>query len=206
MNVKVCGITRLQDAQVAADLGAWAIGFIFHRKSPRYISPDDAFRIGERLRPDLLKVGVFVDYPLDTLNEVVSRAGLDGAQLHGDESVEYAAAVDASLVVKVFRVGTGFDPDSVTSFSEHSILLDTYQKDLYGGTGEVVDWSVARSVGDRSSFILSGGLNPDNVAEGIRASRPAAVDVSSGVEVRPGIKDSGKLHEFFEAVLGAETL
>ncbi len=111
MKVKVCGIRRLDDALVAVDSGAWALGFIFHRASPRYITPGDAARIIERLPGEVLTVGVFVDYPIDELNDVVRQAGLGAAQLHGAESPEYSREVEASTIIKAFRVGDEFDVD-----------------------------------------------------------------------------------------------
>lgn len=204
MNVKVCGIRRLDDALLAVDSGAWALGFIFHRESPRYINPEDAARIIERLPGEVLTVGVFVDYPIDELNDVVRQAGLGAAQLHGAESPEYAREVEASTIIKAYRVGEAFDVDVLEPYQDCTILLDTYRPGQAGGTGETFDWEIARRVGEKAPVILAGGLGPDNVREAIRVARPQAVDVSSGVELAPGVKDPAAIRRLFEAVAKAE--
>jgi phosphoribosylanthranilate isomerase len=204
VNVKVCGIRRLDDALVAVDSGAWALGFIFHRASPRYVAPEDAAKIIERLPEEVLTVGVFVDYPVDELNEVVRQAGLGAAQLHGAESPEYAREVQASTVIKVFRVGEEFDVARLEPYEDCGILLDTYRSEQAGGTGETFDWEIARRVGEKAPVILAGGLGPDNVREAIRVARPQGVDVSSGVEVAPGVKDPAAIRRLFEEVARAE--
>ncbi len=200
MNVKVCGIRRLEDALVAVQTGAWALGFIFHRPSPRYISPEAAALIIERLPGGVLTVGVFVDYPVDELNEVVRRAGLAAAQLHGAESPEYAREVKAGTVIKAFRVGDEFDPSVVEPYRDCDLLLDSLRSGRAGGTGEAFDWEIARRVGEHAPVILAGGLNPENVREAIRTARPQGVDVSSGVEVSPGVKDPEAIRRFFEKI------
>ncbi len=203
MKVKVCGIRRLDDALVAVDSGAWALGFIFHRASPRYITPADAARIIERLPGEVLTVGVFVDYPIDELNDVVRQAGLGAAQLHGAESPEYAREVEASTIIKSFRVGDEFDVDRLEPYPDCTFLLDSYRPGQAGGTGETFDWEIARRVGEKAPVILAGGLGPDNVREAIRVARPQGVDVSSGVEVTPGVKDPAAIRRLFEQVAGA---
>ena len=203
MNVKVCGIRRLDDALVAVDSGAWALGFIFHRASPRYIDPEDAARIIERLPGEVLTVGVFVDYPIDELNDVVRQAGLGAAQLHGAESPEYARDVEASTIIKAFRVADAFDVDLLEPYQDCRFLLDTYRPGQAGGTGETFEWEIARRVGETTPVILAGGLGPDNVREAIRVARPQGVDVSSGVEVAPGVKDPAAIRRLFAAVAGA---
>ncbi len=203
MNVKVCGIRRLDDALVAVDSGAWALGFIFHRASPRYIDPEDAARIIERLPGEVLTVGVFVDYPIHELNDVVRRASLGAAQLHGAESPEYARDVEASTIIKAFRVADAFDVGLLEPYQNCSFLLDTYRPGQAGGTGETFEWEIARRVGETTPVILAGGLGPDNVREAIRVARPQGVDVSSGVEVAPGVKDPAAIRRLFAAVAGA---
>ena len=162
MNVKVCGIRRLDDALVAVDSGAWALGFIFHRASPRYIDPEDAARIIERLPGEVLTVGVFVDYPIDELNDVVRQAGLSAAQLHGAESPEYAREVEASTIIKAFRVGEEFDAEVLEPYQDCNFLLDTYRPEQAGGTGETFDWEIAKRVGEKAPVILAGGLAHEN--------------------------------------------
>jgi phosphoribosylanthranilate isomerase len=202
VKVKICGIRRLEDALVAVDAGAWALGFIFHRPSPRYIAPEEAAEIIERLPGPVLTVGVFVDYAIDELNEVVRQAGLGAAQLHGAESPAYARQVEASTVIKAFRVGEHFDVASIGSYDHCRILLDTYRADRAGGTGETFDWEIARRVGEKTPVILAGGLDPDNVREAIRIARPVGVDVSSGVETAPGVKSAAAIRRLFAAVVG----
>lgn len=205
MKVKICGISRYEDAVCALDAGAWALGFIFHRPSPRFLEPAEAARIVRRLPREVLTVGVFVDSPIEELNEIVREAGLRGAQLHGKESLEYANGVRAEVVVKAIRVDADFDPESARAFAGHSLLLDTYVPDAAGGTGKAFDWSIARRVGQIRPFILAGGLTPLNVGEAIDAARPEAIDVSSGVESTPGRKDKEKIAELFQAIELYET-
>ncbi|HVR73699.1 MAG TPA: phosphoribosylanthranilate isomerase [Planctomycetota bacterium] len=200
MKVKICGLRTLDDAEAALDLGAWALGFVFHRPSGRWIEPEAAAAIVKRLPREAITVGVFVDWPLDEVNRTVELVGLHGAQLHGAEDAEYARGVRASLVIKALHVGDGFDVGRVREFQGCRILLDTRHPAAPGGTGEVFDWSVARRAGDLAPIILAGGLRPENVEDALREARPDAIDVSSGVESTPGVKDPGKLRRLFEAI------
>jgi len=199
--VKICGIRRREDAELAVELGAWALGFIFHRASPRWIAPEDAAPIVRGIAGRALAVGVFVDWPLDDLNRIVAECGLSAAQLHGTESVEYCAGVRAGEVWKAFRVGGGFVPGVVEPFADCArVLLDTHRQDAAGGTGETFDWSLARRVAERRPIVLAGGIGPDNVARAIAEVGPESVDVSSGVEVAPGIKSEEKMRRLFAAL------
>jgi phosphoribosylanthranilate isomerase len=201
VKVKVCGITRLEDALVAVEEGAWALGFVFHRASPRWVELEAAARIVERLPASVLTVGVFVDRPLAEVNAAVAAAGLGAAQLHGGESPEFVAQVRAGEVWKAFRVGPGFDIESVKSFPARCrVLLDALDPARPGGTGTACDWTAARRVRELRPVILAGGLNAGNVEAALHAVGPEAVDVSSGVESSPGCKDPAKLREFFAAV------
>ena len=200
MKVKVCGMTRYEDARLALDLGAWAIGLVFHPPSPRAIAIEEAAELVARLPPDTLSVGVFVDEPLDRVNRAVERIGLKAVQLHGAETPEYAAAVKVDRVIKAFRVRTGFDDARIDDYPECLILLDAHVEGLPGGTGRPFEWDIARKAWERAPIILAGGLNPENVEDAIRTVRPMAVDVSSGVEARPGEKDPERMRRFFEAV------
>ena len=200
MNVKICGIRRYEDARAALDAGAWALGFIFYPLSKRFIEPEEAARITQRLPASALTVGVFVDAPLETVNATVEVAGLGGVQLHGSEDGAYAGAVEADLVIKAIRVGPAFDAESLRGYPECHILLDTHRPDAPGGTGEVFDWAIARRAGQVRPIILAGGLTPENVEEALRVARPAGLDVSTGLESAPGVKDRGKIARFFEAV------
>ena len=200
MKVKICGVRSYEDACQALDAGAWALGFIFHRPAKRYIEPEAVASIVKRLPEDALPIGVFVDYPLDELNAVVETAGLRGAQLHGDEDAAYAGEVKAEIVIKSLRVGPDFDPGRVRDFPAQRILLDTYHPQAAGGTGRTFDWSLACRAGELAPVILAGGIHPDNVVDSLRQARPDAIDVSSGVEKAPGIKDPAKILRLFEAI------
>lgn len=197
MLVKICGITRYDDARLALDLGAWAIGLIFYPPSPRAITPDRARALLAKLPRSTLAVGVFVDSPLEEVNEIAERIGLRGVQLHGGEPPEYAAAVKAEEVIVAFRVQPGFDPSQIREYRGRRILLDAYREGVPGGTGATFDWSVARAVQEKTPIILAGGLTPDNAAEAIRTVRPEGIDLSSGLESRPGEKDPEKLRRLF---------
>lgn len=200
--IKTCGMARYEDARLALDLGAWALGFIFHRPSPRAIEPDVAREIVRRLPSDTLTVGVFVDRPLQEIESTVEHVGLRGVQLHGRETPGEVAAVTADVVVKAFRVGEAFDPSVVDRYDCDYVLLDTYRKGLPGGTGETFDWTMARLVGERRPTIVAGGIGPQNVREAIRTACPHAIDVSSAVELSPGVKDAEKMRALFRVVGG----
>jgi phosphoribosylanthranilate isomerase len=200
VRVKICGITNLIDAQQAAELGAHALGFIFYRKSPRAVTPEKARHIISQLPPLVLTVGVFVDEDAATVREIASLAGLDWVQLHGSESPDYCRSL-GRRVIKGFRVQ---GPESLTQLTAYrnaaqALLLDTYKPGTPGGTGETFDWDLARQARKCGPIILAGGLTPANVAEAIRVADPQGVDVASGVEAAPGIKDPEKLRAFFEA-------
>jgi phosphoribosylanthranilate isomerase len=196
MLVKICGITRLEDAEAAVAAGAGAIGFVFWPKSPRFIDPHRARAIAAMLPPLVTAVGVFVNQPLDYVNGVASLVRLGAAQLHGDETPEFAARVSAP-VMKAVSPGDG----NVGAWPLRvRLLLDVHDPVARGGTGRTVDWSRAADIASQREVVLAGGLTPDNVAEAIARVRPYGIDVSSGVERAPGIKDHGRLRALFEAV------
>jgi phosphoribosylanthranilate isomerase len=176
------------------------VGFVFHRPSPRFIETREAADIVKKLPRTALTVGVFVDFELERLNEVVAAVGLRAAQLHGAEDPSYARAVRAEVVIKAVRVGEGFRPEAVLEYPAARILLDTHDAALPGGTGKAFDWTQARRVGELTPFILAGGLTPENVESALEAAQPEAIDVSSGVESAPGVKDRKKIARLFEAV------
>jgi phosphoribosylanthranilate isomerase len=200
VRVKICGITHLADALLAAELGAHALGFIFYAKSPRSIRPAEARAIIRRLPPFVATVGVFVDEEAAAVREIAAAAGLDWLQLHGSESPDYCRSL-GRRVIKGFRIR---GPESLLALPDYrdaaqALLLDTYKPGLPGGTGETFDWDLARRAQQHGPIILAGGLTPDNVARAVAAARPAAVDVASGVEAAPGKKDHEKLRRFFQA-------
>ncbi len=197
--VKVCGITNSEDALCAVGLGASALGFVFYKKSPRFIRPEDAGEIIRQIPPFVTKVGVFVNAGADYLREAKDVAGFDVYQLHGDETPEFCAAFGENYI-KAIRVKDAGSLDAIDLYDTDSFLFDAYSPDAYGGTGENFSWDVlSRRNLEHKFVILSGGLNSDNVREAIRAVNPYAVDVSSGVEGSPGIKDHLKLKRFMEA-------
>jgi phosphoribosylanthranilate isomerase len=201
VRVKICGITNLEDARLAADLGAHALGFIFYPKSPRSVAPDAAREIIRTLPPFVLTVGVFVDEEAGVVRDLATTVGLDWVQVHGSESPEYCKSL-GRRVIKGFRVKGEdiFEKLQQYQGAAQAFLLDAYKPGTPGGTGETFDWDLARRAGKYGPIILAGGLTTDNVAEAIRIARPTAVDVASGVEAAPGKKDPVRLREFFEAI------
>jgi len=196
MIVKICGITRLEDAEAAVAAGAGAIGFIFWPKSPRFIDPHRARAIAAALPPFVTAVGVFVNQPLAYVNGVASLVGLGAVQLHGDETPEFAATVTRPVMK---AVSIGRDEAQIWP-SRVRLLLDVHDPVARGGTGRTIDWAAAAGLAARREVVLAGGLTPDNVADAVARVRPFGIDVSSGVERAPGIKDHGRLKALFEAV------
>jgi phosphoribosylanthranilate isomerase len=202
--VKICGITNPEDAELAAELGAWAIGLIFHEPSPRSVDPDVAEVIGAEMRRRLEVVGVFVNEPLDRVAELAERCSLSILQLHGDEGPAYcreAARRTGAKVMKAVRVHDRADMRRANSFRTDYHLLDTYVAGLRGGTGQAFPWEIVDAHDRRTPVVLSGGMTPDNVADAVAAVRPFAVDSASGTEAeQPGHKDPAKVKAFFRAV------
>ena len=202
VRVKVCGITRLEDALLAVELGADALGFNFVAGSPRRVGPEQARAICVALPPLIVKVGVFADELPRVMEATALLAGLNCLQLHGDEPPEACAAIGLPWY-KAFRVRPEFQPEEVTRYPAGTFLLDTFVPGRRGGTGVAFDWSIARLASAYGRVILAGGLHADNVEEAIAVSRPYAVDVNSGVESAPGRKDRRRLAEFMSRARGA---
>jgi phosphoribosylanthranilate isomerase len=202
--VKICGLTRLEDAQLAVQHGAWALGVIMWPDSPRHCTPQQAADIASEYRRSAEIVGVFVDAKLDYVTEVVEATGMTMVQLHGDEGQQYAEEVarrTGARVIKALRVKNRSVLSDLKLFRDVDYhLLDTYKAGMPGGTGETFDWSFVRERAELSPLILSGGLTPENVGEAIDVVAPFGVDVSSGIESAPGVKDPDKMRAFFEAV------
>jgi phosphoribosylanthranilate isomerase len=198
--VKICGITRIEDAEAAVSLGADAIGFVFWRQSPRAVGVERAAAITRALPPLVTVVGVFVNQSPDEVGRVTLGVGLDAVQLHGQERAEdYVGR--ARRIIKAVPVGSKRPPDLALGLPpEVTILLDAHDPVRLGGTGTTIDWSVAARMARARRVILSGGLHPNNVRDAILAVRPYAVDVSSGVEVEPGRKDAEKMRALIDAV------
>ena len=205
--VKVCGITNVDDAQRAIDLGAWAIGLIFHEPSPRACALPDAEEIGGRLKRATPEVtGVFVNRPLDEVAAIADACSLSMLQLHGDEGPAYCDEAARRTGCRVMKAAQVHDRSSVTALRAYHVdyhVLDAHHPELRGGTGETFDWGLIPKR-HPVPVVLSGGLTPDNVGEAIVATRPFAVDSASGTESEPGIKDPAKLEGFFRAVAQAD--
>lgn len=198
--VKICGITRHEDALAATGMAADAIGLVFYEKSPRYVSPANAHVVTQCLPPFICKVGLFVDAPASQLEATLADVRLDLLQFHGDESPDYCEQFGVPYI-KALRMREGVD---VVAFAKQhknasGILLDTYQQGVAGGTGQVFDWMQIPNNID-VPIILAGGLDASNVAEAITQVRPYAVDVSGGVEANKGIKDAAKMAAFMSEV------
>lgn len=202
VKVKIEGITTAQDAEMAIDAGADALGFVFYPPSPRSVDIETAREIVRGMPPFVTSVGVFVNESVEQVRRVREGVGLVAVQLHGDETPEMVRALGPG-VIKAFRVGPDFSPDIIEAYGVSTFLLDAYRKDLPGGTGEVFDWEIAIECRRRGRLILAGGLTPENVAEAVRKVRPYAVDVASGVESEPGRKDHSKVRAFIQAAKGA---
>jgi len=204
VRVKICGITRAEDARLAADLGADAIGFVFWPRSPRAVAAEEAGRIAAELPPLVTRVGVFVNAAPEAVQRTVRDVGLDVVQLHGDESAAAYAAVGARLV-KAVRLAGAADLDVAALVPPNvTVMVDAIDRDWRGGTGERANWTLASELACRRPIWLAGGLTAGNVGEAIRRVRPSAVDVSSGVESAPGVKDRDRLVAFLGAVARAQ--
>jgi phosphoribosylanthranilate isomerase len=201
MKVKFCGITNLDDAREAVRLGAWAIGLNHHPESPRFCQPDVAAEIGAALRRHLEIVGVFVNPTLGQLAAAAEDEWLTMVQLHGDEGPAFcreAARRTGCKVIKALRVRSAADVRAAEAYRTDFHLLDAHRPGTSGGTGESFDWGLLAGRRSEVPLILAGGLTPENVADGVAAARPIAVDVASGVEAEPGVKDHALMAAFLE--------
>jgi phosphoribosylanthranilate isomerase len=208
--VKICGLTRVEDARAAAQAGADFLGFVFYPPSPRYVGPEAARRIIDTIRPTsslIRTVGVFVDESLDAIRQTSRHSGLDYVQLHGSEPPEMASALMAEGLgtIKAFRVRDGASLDGVARYRVTAYLLDAYVPGEAGGTGTTFDWALVAQAKAHGRVILAGGLNAENVAAAVRATDPWGVDVSSGVETEPGRKDTDKIRRFVARAKGCST-
>jgi phosphoribosylanthranilate isomerase len=202
MKIKICGITNVEDADVAVRAGADALGFVMYRNSPRWVEPAVARSIIAGLPPFVSAVGVFVNEEADRVRALMDECGFALAQLHGDESALYCQNL-CRPVLKAIRLK---DRGTVLALAEfqgranvRGVLIDAFSDQAYGGTGQTVDWALAHEAARSAPIILAGGLNPTNVGEAVQAVRPYGVDVSSGVEKSPGKKDPDKVKAFIEA-------
>jgi phosphoribosylanthranilate isomerase len=205
IKVKVCGLTSYDDAMLALDSGADALGFNFFPKSPRYIAPERARAIIERLPALSAAVGVFVNEPdAAAVVNIAGRASVGVLQLHGDETPEYCRSLGGWPVIKVLRVDRHPVADALGDFCVRAFLLDARDDSAFGGTGRTFDWSMAEDIKRYGPVIVAGGLKPENVGSAIAAVHPYGVDVCSGVELAPGRKDPRRLREFIREVRKCE--
>lgn len=201
MEIKICGITNYDDAAAAVECGVDALGFIFHPPSSRFVSPEEAKGIIDRLSGHhVCKVGVFLNHRYQLINEVVSYCGFDMIQLHGDESPAFCARFRREMVIKAVSPEKAEDLLKLEQYKVRAFLFDTRIGTLYGGTGRTCDWDLAAVLARRRRLVLAGGLGPDNVQDAIRKVAPGAVDLNSGVEAEPGIKDRKKMRLAVERV------
>lgn len=200
VRVKICGITRAEDAELAVRLGAHAIGFVFWPNSPRAIEPRAARAISDRLPPLVVRVGVFVDAAPDDVARIVQEAGLEAVQLHGDESTDLYERIPTRLV-KAVTVASAADVERAATLPAHvTLLVDAHDPVKRGGTGQRANWKWAAALAARRPVILAGGVTAENAAAALRAVRPWALDVSSGVEDAPGVKSADRMKKLFAAI------
>ena len=197
VKVKVCGMTSLKDALVAVEGGADAVGFIFYKKSPRSVTMKTVREIVLELPPFVDTVGVFVDETAEQINKIADYCNLDIIQLHGDESPTFCKKIRRK-VIKAFRIKDMQSVKKISNFQVSGFLLDTFSEKLHGGTGKVFDWNLALPAKKFGPVIMAGGLTPNNVQQAVRQIRPYGVDVCSGVESEPGIKDHKKVRAFLK--------
>lgn len=203
--VKVCGITRLEDALLAVELGASALGFNFYRLSPRYIAPASARGVIQHLPPFVEAVGVFAnETEMGHVTAIADEAGVGTVQLHGPRFPDLELEPGSHPLIHAVAVEDGFKAESLATLRAKAFLLDAFHPSLSGGTGRTFDWELARKANRYGTIILAGGLNPENVARAIQEVHPFAVDVASGVESAPGQKDAALLRAFFAAVREAD--
>ena len=201
--IKICGVTRSEDAELAVELGAWAIGFNLWAESPRSVALDQAIELGSSLRRRTELVGVFVNPSLDEVAKAVEDAHLDLVQLHGDEGVQFCSEVarkTGAKVIKAFPVSSAADIRGAEAYRTDFHLFDAASGKGRGGTGQRFDWDLLARHRSKIPTILAGGIGPDNAAAAVEVVRPFALDVASGIESEPGVKDAGKMEQLFEAV------
>lgn len=204
--IKICGITNIEDASFISECGADAVGFIFHPPSPRYVTPETVKKIIQRLPDGITTIGVFVNYDALEVKETVAFCGLDMVQLHGAESPAFCSQFPRSQVIKACALQTEDDLARLSEYPVKAILVDAYDPVRHGGTGGKSDWALAAKVKEQHPLILAGGLSLANVGEAIERCSPHAVDINSGVETSPGRKDHQKIKEIIDLVhqLGGE--
>lgn len=203
IRIKICGITNPDDALMAVEAGADALGFVFVPNTPRYITSGPVAKIVEQLPPFITTVGLFVNEDAEKIQRIADQCHLDVFQLHGNESPEFCNTLNRKTI-KAFRVKDESSLSQVPDYRVSAYHLDTYVKGKMGGTGLIFNWALAEKIKKYGPVILAGGLNPRNVASAVRQVHPYGVDVSSGVEASPGRKAPAKVEAFIEAVRKAD--
>ena len=205
IKVKICGMTQLKDALFAIEQGVDAVGFIFYKRSPRAVTMKTVREIITKRPPLVDTVGVFVNESAERLNKIADYCGLDLVQLHGEESPAFCRKIHRR-VIKAFRVKDLQSIKQLEKFPVSGFLLDTFSDDLHGGTGKTFDWNLALPAKKMGPVILAGGLTPQNILQAVRQVRPYGVDVCSGVEKSPGIKDLEKVRAFLKNIRSGSKL
>jgi phosphoribosylanthranilate isomerase len=204
VKIKICGITNLEDARLAAEMGADALGFNFYRKSPRYIDPAAAKSIIEKLPPLVATIGIFVnEFNPDRVISVANAVRLSAVQLHGSEAPGYVRKIQELRIIKAFRIQEPFPLHQLAEYSVHAYLLDAYVPGQQGGTGTTFNWEIAAAAKRYGRIILAGGLNPGNIRKATLTVQPYALDICSGIENSPGRKDPVRMQELFQEIFKA---
>jgi len=200
VRIKICGITRYEDARIAINLGVDALGFIFYQKSPRFISPSDASDIIRQLPPFVSRVGVFVNETPDTILDIVAKTGINTIQLHGNENPNFCNQFFLP-VLKAFSVKPDSDLSIIDNYKISGILLDTWNDAMHGGSGKPFNWTIAKNIcAAHNNVIIAGGLGPSNIEEALSALNPYGVDINSGVEIMPGVKNPHKMRDVIKII------
>jgi len=201
--IKICGITNIKDALCAADCGVDAVGFNFYEPSPRYITPKRARVIVAGLPADIVKVGIFVNRGTAEVKRTADDCGMDLIQLHGDESPEYCRQFPAERLIKAVSPRTPEELRMLAAYDVRAFLVDSRDEGRYGGTGKRADWDLAARLGKERPVILAGGLGEENIAEALAIVAPQAVDINSGIERAPGVKDHDRLRRIVGIIRGS---
>ena len=203
VKVKICGITNLEDAQATIKAGCDALGFVFYRRSPRFVSRQKAKEIIRQLPKKVLRVGVFVNAPEKTIKKIAKTCALDILQFHGREPPEFCQRFKNYKIIKAFRVKGSLDLKEIARYKVFACLFDSFQRKKFGGTGKNFSWQLLKGLTAlRQLIFLSGGLNQRNVRQAISIVHPQWVDVSSSVEIKPGLKNHHKVRRFIQTAKG----
>lgn len=202
--VKICGITNLQDALFSAKAGCDALGFMFYKKSPRYIRPEDAAQIIKKIPKNVIKIGVFVNSQEAVIRKIAKLCLLNILQFHGNESADFCRRFKDYKVIKVFRIKDRIDLDKISKYKTFAYLFDSFAKSKFGGTGISFNWKLLEHLsGIKQAIFLAGGINCNNVLEAIKTAHPDWVDASSSLELSPGKKDHIKVKKFIHEAKNA---